>query len=73
MTTRHQHAFQNGELKEEVFMSQTLDFEISQPPTLVCKLHKALYGLIQAHELGLTTFTCPPFGFVFAKSINLSL
>lgn len=40
--------FVNSELKEEVYIDQSLGFEVCQPPNLVCKLQKALYGLEHA-------------------------
>lgn len=66
------NAFLNYKLKEEVHMEQPPGFEISS--NLVCKLHKAIYGLIEAprawfdklHGVLLTL------GFISAKS-NQSL
>jgi hypothetical protein len=41
-------AFLHGDLKEEVYISQPLDFVESGKQHLMCHLHKALYGLKQA-------------------------
>ncbi|GJU16290.1 retrovirus-related pol polyprotein from transposon TNT 1-94 [Tanacetum coccineum] len=38
-------AFQNGKLKEEVYVKHPPDFESSEFLDSVCKLDKALYGL----------------------------
>ena len=42
------NAFLNGELHEDVFMTQSEGFLDANKPHHVCKLHKALYGLKRA-------------------------
>ena len=41
-------AFLNGELEEEIYLSQPPGFIIQQKENFVCKLKKSLYGLKQS-------------------------
>lgn len=41
-------AFLNGDLQEEVYMTQPLGFKVVGQEQKVCRLVKALYGLKQA-------------------------
>lgn len=41
-------AFLNGDLKEEIYMEQPEGFILPGQDHLVCRLHRALYGLTQA-------------------------
>lgn len=49
------NVFVNGELKEDVYMDQSLDFVDTSQPNLICKLNKALYGLNRLLKLGFTS------------------
>nr|GFB72938.1 uncharacterized mitochondrial protein AtMg00810-like [Tanacetum cinerariifolium] len=48
-------AFLNGELKEEVYVSQLEGFVDQDNPSHAYKLKKALYGLKQAPQYGMLT------------------
>ena len=41
-------AFLNGELEEEIYLSQPPGFVIQEKENFVCKLNKSLYGLKQS-------------------------
>ncbi|GKG38101.1 retrovirus-related pol polyprotein from transposon TNT 1-94, partial [Tanacetum coccineum] len=50
-------AFLNGDLQEEVFVSQPAGFEDQDNPTYVYRLKKALYGLKQAPRVWYDTLS----------------
>lgn len=49
------NSFLNGQLEEELYMSQPSGFEETLGATTVCKLNKSLYGLKQSPQ---TWFNC---------------
>jgi hypothetical protein len=44
-------AFLNGKFIEDVCMKQPNGYKVVNQGNLVCKLHKAIYGLKQAHHV----------------------
>lgn len=46
------NVFINGDIKEEVYITQPSSFENPKQPKLVCRLHKALYRLKKAPKVG---------------------
>jgi hypothetical protein len=49
-------AFLYGEVTEELYISQTEGFITAGQESLVCRLHKGLYGLKQSSQLWNLTF-----------------
>ena len=64
------NGFLNGDLHEEVFMSQPDGFEDQAKPTYVCKLHKALYGLKRAPRAWFETLRGALFTWGFHNSVS---
>jgi len=54
--------FLDGEIKEEIYMTQPLRFENIKEVGKVCKLHKVLYGLQLSSKISfsLNTILLPP-------------
>jgi len=44
-------AFLNGKFIEDVCMKQLDGYKVVNQGNFVCKLHKAIYGLKQAHDV----------------------
>ncbi|GKB03208.1 retrovirus-related pol polyprotein from transposon TNT 1-94 [Tanacetum coccineum] len=65
-------AFLNGELKEEVYVSQPKGFVDPDHPTHVYRLKKALYGLNQAHRAWYDTLSRFLLDNKFSKGLQVS-
>lgn len=73
------NAFINGTIQEDIYMKQPPGFEC-QDSILVCRLHRALYGVKQALHawyerlnqvllsFGFTTSKCDPSLFIYSHS-----
>ena len=63
-------AFLYGEVADELYISQPEGFIIAGQESLVCRLHKGLYGLKQSSRLWNITFDCfiTRFGFTISSA-----
>nr|GEU83880.1 ribonuclease H-like domain-containing protein [Tanacetum cinerariifolium] len=78
------NAFLNGDLTETVYMYQPSGFVDSRFPHHVCRLHRSLYGLNQAHRawfqrfagyalrMGFTSSRCDSSLFIYQHGIELN-
>ena len=62
--------FLNGNLEEEVYMTQPVGFVSSGRPNQVCKLKKPIYGLKQASRSWNIRFDETIKGFGFVKNVD---
>lgn len=69
-----QNAFLHGDLAEDVFMMQPLDFVHPDVPSHVCQVKKALYGLKQTPRawFSMLSSCLPELGFL-ASCVDSSL
>eukprot|EP00253_Pinus_taeda_P020805 PITA_20805 len=65
-------AFLNGDLKENVFMSQLEGFAVRGHEHKVCKLVKSLYGLKQAPQAWFGMTKCNPLTTPMAQNLKLT-